>query len=216
MTEDYIRKDLIALVADKDMESFLRGLLTRTNSLGVQPFGYDVFFHPGKDPGCLKKAHDFLRAFHRTYRHALVIFDREGCGSEDKSREELERLVENRLYQSGWENRGAAIVIDPELENWVWTNSPHVENALGWEGRIPNLRDWLVAERFLRSPAASKPSRPKEAIEKAMRIAKKPRSSSIYLQLAKTVTLTGCTDKAFLKFRQTISTWFTESGQVEL
>ena len=212
MIEDNDPKDLIALVADKNMESILRGLLTRTESLGIRILNYDVFTHIERDPGCLRKSHDFLRTHHRNYRHALVMFDRVGCGSENKSREELEQLVEDRLSQSGWEDRGAVIVIDPELENWVWTNSPHVQTALGWEGRIPNLREWLISEGFLQTPAAPKPSHPKEAVEKATRIAKKPRSSSIYLQLAKSVTLAGCTDQAFLKFRQTISKWFTESG----
>jgi hypothetical protein len=211
MIEDKDQKDLIALVADKNMESILRGLLTRTESLEIRMLNFNVYTHIERDPGCLRKSQDFLRTHHRNYRHALVMFDRVGCGSENKSREEIEQLVEDRLRQSGWGDRGAAIVIDPELENWVWTNSPHVQTALGWEGRIPNLREWLISEGFLLSPEASKPSHPKEAVEKAMRIAKKPRSSSIYLELAKSVTLAGCTDKAFLKFRQTMSKWFAKS-----
>jgi hypothetical protein len=215
MIEDYNCKDLIALVADKNMEFTLRGLLTRTKSLGVQALNYDIYVHPERDQGCLLKAHDFLRAFSRDYRYALVMFDREGCGQERRSRDELDQLVENRLNQSGWENRGAAIAIDPELENWVWTNSPHVEAALGWKGRLPNLRDWLVSEGFLDAASVTKPKHPKEAVEKAMRIAKKPRSSSIYRQLAESVTLTGCTDKAFLKFQQIILNWFAESSPLE-
>jgi len=201
-------RDLIALVADSNMESALRGLISRTESLGIQNLNYDVFVHLERDPGCLRKSHDFLRLHQRSYRHALVIFDREGCGSEDKSREELEQRVEAHLSQSGWKNRAAAIVIDPELENWVWANSPHVEIALGWKGRIPGLRDWLASEGFLPSPKVSKPSHPKEAVERALRLAGKPRSSSIYSQLAKNVTLTGCTDKAFVKFRQVMTQWF--------
>jgi hypothetical protein len=101
MTEDYSCKDLIALVADKNMESTLRGLLTRTESLGIRILNYDIFIHIERDPGCLRKSHDFLRIHHTNYHHALVMFDREGCGYEDKSRDELEQLVEERLSHSG-------------------------------------------------------------------------------------------------------------------
>jgi hypothetical protein len=207
--------DLIALVSDKNMEFAIRGLLGRTESLGVRNVNFDIFVHPEKDPGCLLKGHDFLRTFHRGYLHALVMFDHEGCGREDKSREELEQLVEDRLSHSGWDDRGAAIILDPELENWVWTNSPHVEIVLGWQGRSPGLRDWLTAEGFFQTVPTSKPQQPKEAVEEALRVVKKPRSSSLYLQLAQSVTSTGCTDAAFLKFRQTISKWFSETGPKE-
>ena len=91
--------DLIALVSDKNTEFAIRGLLSRTESLGVRNVRFNIFVHPEKDPGSLLKAHDFLRTFHRSYLPALVIFDHEGCGREDKSREELEQLVEDRLSQ---------------------------------------------------------------------------------------------------------------------
>jgi hypothetical protein len=115
--------------------------------------------------------------------------------------------VEDRLAKSGWEGRAAAIAIDPELENWVWANSSHVETALGWSGRTPDLREWLVEKGLLERPG-QKPSRPKQAVEDALRTARKSRSSALYLHLAQSVTLEGCTDKAFLKFRQTIINWF--------
>ena len=113
------------------------------------------------------------------------------------------------MNQSGWKGRNAAIVIDPELEIWVWSTSPHVEAFLGWREEFPNLRDWLFSEGFLASASAAKPHHPKKAVEKALRIAGKPRSPSLYKQLAQNVTLTGCTDGAFMKFRQIMSNWFT-------
>jgi hypothetical protein len=207
MTPGSDLKDLVILAADKNMEHAIRGLLCRNESLRVRPLSCDVYVHPEKDPGCFLKGHDFVRSFHRSYLHAIVMFDREGCGQESRSRDQLEREVEDRLSQAGWERRAAAIVIDPELENWVWSNSPHVEICLGWKDRAPRLRQWLVAEGYSAGPE-SKPMHPKQAVEQALRTVKKPRSSSIYLQLAQNVTLEGCIDGAFLKFRQTISSWF--------
>jgi hypothetical protein len=168
---------------------------------------YDIFVHPEKDPGCLLKAHDFLRAFSSSYSHALVMFDRQGCGRDERSRDELEKMVEDHLRQSGWAGRSTAIAIDPELENWVWTGSHHVDAVLGWKGRSTGLRDWLISEGFLGAQEV-KPARPKQAVEKALWLARKPRSSSLYLQLAKRVSLSGCTDGAFRKLQKTLSNWF--------
>jgi hypothetical protein len=139
------------------------------------------------------------------------MFDRKGCGRDAKTREYLEADLEGRLNRSGWGGRAAAIVIDPELENWVWTESAHVELVLGWKGRSPDLRLWLVSERLL-AESASKPAQPKEAMEKALRMVKKPRSSSLYMRLAETVSPHGCTDRAFLRLRTALSSWFGDAA----
>ena len=79
MTGSRSRKDLIVLVADKDMEFALRGLLGRGQSLGIYMPCYDILVHSGHDPGCFRRGHHLLRPFYRSHTHALVIFDREGC-----------------------------------------------------------------------------------------------------------------------------------------
>jgi hypothetical protein len=53
-----------------------------------------------------------------------------------------------------------------------------------------------------------KPKRPKEALEQALRLARKSRSSSIFRQLAQRVSVKRCTDPAFLKFKATLQRWF--------
>ena len=45
-------------------------------------------------------------------------------------------------------------------------------------------------------------------MEKALRMSKKSRSSSIFKQLAATVGVGACADPAFNKFRDTLRTWF--------
>ena len=54
-----------------------------------------------------------------------------------------------------------------------------------------------------------KPSKPKEAVELALRHVGKPRSSALFKSLAESVGLRRCTDAAFLKLRATLSAWFT-------
>jgi hypothetical protein len=91
-------------------------------ALGIRPVAFDVYPHPERDPGCRLKAHEFLRVALASHEHALVLFDRAGCGKEGVGRAALEREVEERLAASGWSARAAAIVMDPELEAWVWVD----------------------------------------------------------------------------------------------
>lgn len=209
MSEQNRRKDLVLLVADNNIKFFLRGLLTRTESLGIRSLTCDVYVHPNKDNGCCFTAHEIIRCRHKDFVHALVVFDREGSGQDELGRKDIEARVEEQLARNGWEERAAAIVLDPELENWVWSNSPHLETVLGWQGRSPSLREWLTTQGFLERASTSKPQRPKEAVATALRMAGKSRSSSLYEQLATRVTLEGCTDPAFQKFRKIMSEWFS-------
>jgi hypothetical protein len=137
-----------------------------------------------------------------------VVFDREGCGDEGSSREELESRVESLLFKNGWSHRAAAIVIDPELENWVWSDSPVVDEIAGWKDPTTSLRDWLRAQSWLASDAV-KPVRPKEAFEAVLRKTHEPRSSALYGQLARRVDFSGCTDPSFLKLKSTLQGWFS-------
>jgi hypothetical protein len=214
MSQSY-RKDLVALVADKNMEFILRSLLGRPASLATRSIEADVFVHLERDPGCRLRAHDFLRSFQKTHDRALAVFDREGCGREAEPRSGLETEVELRLAQTGWGDRAAAVVIDPEVESWIWADSPQVDITLGWTNRVPDLRGWLV-ERGFQAQGGGKPSRPTEAVEEALRVVRKPRSSALYAELAARVGVEGCIDPAFLKLRRILSTWFpAQPGRAE-
>ena len=209
MTGRYGR-DLVVLVAHRNTEFALRGLLDRRRSLRIREVSADVFGHPSQDTGCLREAHDFLRPFVTKYAHALVMFDHDGSGREAYSRQALEEEVERRLSQCGWGSPPPPGVVGPAIETGVWSDSPEVESVLGWAGRSPELRAWLVQQGFLEHAQQAKPARPKEALEEALRVSSKPRSSALYLQLAKKVGLQRCTDEAFGKLKTLLQTWFPE------
>lgn len=200
-------KDLVILAADKDTEFAVRGLLSRHHSLGISKPDYDLYVHSKHDPGCLIGSPDFLRIFVNSHHRALVIFDREGCGKENLSREEIERDVENRLTANGWDDRCSVIVLDPEVEIWVWSDSPHVDRILGWENRQPSLNEWMTNQGHIR-PGDIKPSRPKEVFLQALRMSEIPKSSGLFQQLAKSVSLDGCIDPSFQKLRTLLRGWF--------
>jgi hypothetical protein len=202
------RRDLVILAADKDTAQTIEGLLSRSASLQIRAVTSDIIVHPQHDPGCLGQSPGILAVYLKTHSYALVVFDREGCGQEKNSRASLEADVQAQLSTTGWQDRSAAIVIDPELERWVWSQSPHVSTILGWRDTTKSVRQWLVEEEFLEEESQLKPDRPKEAMVAVLRHVRKPRSSAIYRELAEKVSLTSCEDASFLKFRETLQGWF--------
>lgn len=201
---------MLVLVADRNMEAAVAGLLSRHQALGIRPVAADIRRHPERDSGCRTGGAEFLSALTNQYDHALLMFDYDGCGEEGLPVEELEKELEMKLSQVGWANRSAVIVLDPELEIWVWGDSPHLDAELGWAGRSPGLKPWLQ-EQGLWSVGQSKPPHPKGALAVALREVRKARSSAIYQSLAEKVSVKRCTDRGFLKLRGTLQKWFGET-----
>jgi hypothetical protein len=201
--------DLVVLVADKNMEAAVQGLLGRCSALHIRSVRWKIFVHPGRDPGCLKRGHEFLRPMSKDYAHALIVFDKAGCGQENRSTNALESIVNGHLSRSGWESRAGAVVINPELEAWVWADSEEVVRCLGWGASAQELRNWVAGRGFWPDHSA-KPTDPKKALELTLRkLLKRPRSSSIYRQLAQTVSFQQCMDPAFLRFKTLLQSWFS-------
>ena len=199
-------KPLVILTADKDQQLAIRELLHRPMDLGIRAIEFDCIAHPRHDAGVFKTAHEFLRPFLK-WDHALVVFDREGCGHDEGSREVLENDVESRLSANGWEDRARAVVIDPELESWVWDSAYQVTRTLDWPDGANGLKRWLAESGFAK-PGDSKPARPKEAFDEALRYRKIPHSSALFHDLAKDFRFRACTDAAFQRMISTLQSWF--------
>jgi hypothetical protein len=205
--------DLVLLAADKQMAETLRGILSRPEALNIQPISYTVYTHPNKDPGCRREAHRFLRPFHSDFRHALVLFDYDGCGAAGTSTsDEIEEALEETLRRSGWEERARCVVIDPELEVWVWSDSSEVDRCLGWEHAPQRVQDW-IRETDQWPVDDPKPPAPKEAVERALEEVGQPRSSSLFRELAESVSLRRCEDPTFRRFCNLLRKWFPPAWQ---
>lgn len=204
-------KELIVLAADKSIKLAIETLVgQRHQSLGIRPLpegAWDVVVQANYDSSILLAGHELSRSQTRRYRRAVMICDRHGCGREHLSRVELEDQMEDQLRRSGWEDRARAVVIDPELEAWVWVVSPHVEEVLGWRGRQPSLMEWLETSGHL-AAGQRKPPRPQAALESALQAVRKRKSSALFRQLAERVTLERCLDPAFKKLKATLLEWF--------
>ena len=199
-------RDLIVLSSCTNSKFALQGIIESHAKLGIRRVTVDYVVHPNKDPGCLSQSVELLRAQHSRFSYALVVFDRDGCG-QNANPDILEGSVKQSLESNGWSGRCEVVVIEPELDVWVWSDSPQVDANLGWFGRIPALRSWLADEGHW-PQNVPKPPRPKEALEDALRVSKKRRTSKIYNDLAKGVSFQRCTDPAFNKLCNTLRLWF--------
>ena len=206
MTTGGHQKDLFVLVADQDMYQAMQRLLARCENLGIRSIKFSVDRHLHRDPGCRTDASRYLRNHIRFYRYALVVFDREGCG-DDAPRGEIQQNVERSLERNGWRDRSKAIVIDPELEAWVWVDSPCVSQVLGWGTDYSGLRNWLYSQD-LWPRECPKPPEPKRAMQAAMRLKRVRKSARKFSDLAARVTLSNCQDPAFNELRDTLRRWF--------
>lgn len=201
--------DLIAVVADADAEHAIRHLLRRPQALRIREIAFTVDRFVKRDPGCYRESHEHLRSFIHQFDYALVLFDRHGSGGESRTRIRLEKEVEQKLSRNGWADRSAAIVLDPELEVWVWSDSPEVDRILGWAGRDPELRSWVRTKGLWRKNAA-KPDDPKKAMLDALRAVGTRRSSAVFGQLAAQIGVGRCTDAAFTKLKNVLQQWFPQ------
>lgn len=199
-------RDLVILVADKNMQFAVRGALVRPEALGIRAITHDFRPHPGRDGGARTSGVDVLALERRRFEHALLVFDLEGCGAEPgQSAVDLERLLDRRLTAL-WGARAKCIVIDPEVDIWLWGADSVLRDVLRWP-LAGNIRKWLQARGFV-FDALGKPDRPKDAIDALVRFCRLPRSSALYEKITARVSLRRCSDPAFGRLRTALQNWF--------
>lgn len=205
-----MKEDLIVLSADRSAKAMIEAVLHRfPKTLGTKPFTFKVAVHELRDPGCYAQGVSKLDEYANHYAYCILIFDHEGSGAERKTATEIEHELEKQLSNGLWLDRNAVIVIEPELENWVWTDSVHTSTAFGWGNDREALKAWLIAQKWLQ-PNTSKPIRPKEAMEAAIKLKlKAPISSETFQAIAAKASFKSCTSPSFIKFKDTIVRWFT-------
>lgn len=212
-------RDLLVYVADGNMAAAVAGLLDRDQAhrvIGCAPFTFDsrtdIKVAKGQnDPGVYTRGAELIRPFVGDYTHVVVVVDEEWEGS--PGAEALEHQLRSHLVAAGWsEERGLALVVSPEADVWLWSDSPHTATTLGW-GSWTTLRPALEDAGWL-APGAQKPARPKEAAEWALRQGPKriPRSSRLYRQVSSQVSVRRCEDPALETFIDQLRCWFPPEG----
>ncbi len=115
--------------------------------------------------------------------------------------------LSKQLQSVGWSpDDFLVIAIDPELEQWIWQDSVHVEAALKHQSP-PSLRR-LLLDKGLWPLESPKPIDPKAVLEDIVRNNRVRRSSAIYGEIARKVSIKNCLDSEFLALCDGLRTWF--------
>ena len=208
-------RELVILVADGTMKAVFDAFFGQRRwdlTLKCRAFDLwpeeDIVYDPiERNGGVFKRAHELLRPYLNTHRRALVVLDQQ-FGAE-RPAEEVRKEILDRLRRNGWDDRCEVVVIDPELEVWLWQDKSHVERALRFSGA--SLRAHLEGTGEWPAEAA-KPLAPKETIQALIRPHKALKTKVVYSRIARAVSVDGCTDPAFLSFAETLRCWFPPAG----
>lgn len=213
-------RDIVWLIADLQCLATIKGFLERPNfcrSLECGAFRFSVQedvlrAEMGKDPGVWKQAHEFLREKQYTYRYAVIILDNAWEGSPGPI--QIEKDIVRNMRSCGWDqNRFEVIVIIPELETWIWQDSPIVDQAFE-HARPPSLRQKLAtvthksSGQVLWPPNDPKPPDPKAAVEAVLSMYRLGPASPVFNEITSKVSVNQCQDPAFQKLKAALQRWF--------
>jgi hypothetical protein len=205
-----MKRDCVFLLADHTMAEVFKAFLGRTQfhqSLGCGAFTFDpnhdiVVDEAGNDPGVYNRAHLLLEPYQNSYHRAVVVLDAAWEGSPNATA--IATGIEENL-RGRWENY-IVVVIDPELEVWIWQDNQHVAEAFRYRGNPP-LREWLKQSGDW-PEGHTKPTDPKAAVEKVLRYTRTPRSAAVYRKVVSRISVHSCTDPAVRKLVERLRMWF--------
>ena len=204
------RRDLFVLCPDIQWDATLHAILERPDALKIRPVTFEVRRVPGRTDGWVRsQGVAFLRPLRPTYDHALMVFDHEGC-HDPRAAGELEPALDASLGVD-WSDRGAAIVVEPELEEWLVGAHRWLPNLIGTAG--PSVREWWVAQGHW-GDDCPKPERPKEALQDLLDARGVPRSSATYRKIAAGASLSvdRCQSRSYQRFVAALRRWFPPAG----
>jgi hypothetical protein len=209
-------RDLVILVADGTMKAVFDAFFDRDRwDLRLQCGAFDLWpqediFHDPlhTDGGVHKSAHQLLRPYLNTHIRAIVVLDQQFGGELPAEQVRLEIL--QNLRANGWaEDRCSVVVIDPELEIWLWQDNANVAQAIRFTG--PSVRQHL--QQVGKWPVgAAKPLDPKETIQEFIKPHRALKTKVVYSRIARTVSVARCTDPAFQLFAGTLRGWFPQGA----
>jgi hypothetical protein len=206
-------RDCFFLVADNNMRFAFEGFLTRENfhcSLECSPFNFDsaedILVASGdNDPGLYIRGHEILRPAKNTHKHAIVVLDAKWEGT--PGRQVITEQLSSRIASTGWGREDfQVIVIDPELENWIWQRNVNLAHFLRFDSLAKLLNDPDVQRYW--SKEKPKPECPKKVLETLLKKQNMRRSSALYRQISSKVSVKDCQDSAFHLLRDTLRRWF--------
>lgn len=217
-------RDIIFHLADQHMEAGFRAFFARDNwhhVLGCSQFEIDpdserdIYRRGGyTDGGIWKHAHNNLVPFKDDYRYAVIVLDADF--EPHPGAEKLRDDITKNMLGAGWTaDSFCVVVIDKELEAWLWAPNVNVAKAFG-HGDFDQMRAAL-AQKNLWDEGAPKPNDLKAARDLAAKLGGKKTGGPIFRGVFKGISKRACDlcqENGFIAMRTALKTWFplTEGG----
>ena len=211
-----MKRPCVFLVADGTMEQVLKSFLSRgylEGRLGCRTFDFDfpqdvvVDVRNGNtDGGVHRRAHALLHSYLRSHQNAVVMLDK-NFGRRLPAAVVRGEILHNLLH-NGWSAECVeVVVIDPELEVWLWQRgSPHIAREFRYNGSV-SLEEFLEAEGLWPS-AAVKPAKPKEVAGVLLQRYRAGPRMVVYRRIIENISIRGCQDLAFNLLAGALRRWF--------
>lgn len=204
-----MKRDIFFLLADGGMAEVVKGFLGREphRRLGCGQFGFDsdtdIRVAPTKDPGIYGTAHELLRPYQHSHQRAVVIVDADWTGSPGAAA--IREHISERVAVT-WKEF-AVIVIEPELEAWIMSESPHLVGIL----HCPKDYRQILQDAGFWQDNTAKPPQPKEALDHLRRKHRVRVFNADFGKLAQAMSVRQCQDPAFNQLRDHLRAWFPET-----
>jgi hypothetical protein len=159
-------KDLFVFTADADALAAIRSVLSRPQDIGIRPITSDFRRHTGRDSGMIKDGPELIRklVLKTEFQKVILIWDYDGSG-ESKSPAESRAEIQRRLRQVTWEDRSEAVVVVPELEEWLWHDQGALARLLKTNSAELQQHVQSFADKRNAAPASCRGKFPKELFE---------------------------------------------------
>lgn len=211
-------RDLIIHLADQHMEAGFRAFFARDNwfhVIGCRKFDIDadsdqdIYRRAGyTDGGIWKHAHTNLIPFKDRYQHAIIVLDADfdphpGAPS-------LRADIAGNMINAGWSaDSFCVVVIDPELEAWLWAPNLNVAKAFG-HGDFEEMKARLAGEG-LWDEGEPKPNDLKRARDRAARLGGMRTGGPIFRGVFGGISKRACdlcVEEGFISMRTALQAWF--------
>lgn len=199
------------IVAGRKDEVVLKAVLKRWQELGIRPIIFEIN-RRGSDSIVVREGAMQARIRAREFKHFLCLWDHKDSGKGNEPPSQVQDELQEHLNRRRLQNREKALVIDPELEIWLWQDKKAIARVLGISQKqlARCLNRWQSANFPKRTLEQILSKFPKEALEEVCQEAREKLTAALYQRIAHTADLSlWASEQGFQQLCQTLLNWFS-------
>jgi hypothetical protein len=200
---------LVVLEGSKD-RTVMEAVLSRPDDLGIQAIAFEL---EARSSGVRTKGPDVSRERRREFQFVVCLWDHKGSGREEEPASQAQGEVQNQLNRKTLKGCSKALVIDPEMEIWLWQDRTAIAKVL--EVEEIQIEKWLDDWQRKQCPAQIVQTLvrqfPKEALEEVIQRVDEKHDSALYGRIAAAANfkLWG-REPSFRRLQRTLRRWFPQ------